>query len=310
MGCTTPLNCVLSKLTLPLELPSEIRACEQEEFHALSRPVPLLAFDMHPLQSPPMSQPYLSLEAELHDAFWEAEDDGSEVRLMAEFLTKHPGPALEIGAGSGRLMLALVLTGMEVEGLELSPDMRALGNIRAARLGLQPVVHAGDMTSWQASRRYAALLAPAFTLQLAADPEAALRHWHGMLANHGGLYLTVFLPYAELLGELPENQWYPDHQVILPDGREGVLETRHHLDRINQLLHREHRYSLTGDPPASHQSRQTIRWIEHEEMLALLTTTGFRLDRCILDFDSSLEATHPDDMEFDGILTYQASRAR
>ena len=46
-----------------------------------------------------MAQPYLSLEAELHDAFWEAEDDGSEVRLMAEFLKKFPGPALEIGAG-------------------------------------------------------------------------------------------------------------------------------------------------------------------------------------------------------------------
>ena len=255
-----------------------------------------------------MSQPYLSLEAELHDAFWEAEDDGSEVRLMADFLTEHPGPALEVGAGSGRLMLPLLLTGLEVEGLELSPDMRALGEIHAARRGLRPVVHAGDMTCWQARRRYAALLAPAFTLQLAADPAAVLRHWHGLLETHGGLYLTVFMPYAELLGDLAENQWYPDHQVILADGREGRLETRHRLDRPHQLLHREHRYTLTGDPPASHQSRQTIRWIEHEEMLALLAQTGFRLDRYILDFDPGREATHPDDTDYDGIVTYQASR--
>ena len=142
----------------------------------------------------------------------------------------------------------------------------------------------------------------------AADPAAALRHWHGMLETHGGLYLTVFMPYAELLGDLPENAWYPDHQVILPDGREGRLETRHRLDRQRQLLHREHRYSLSGTPPTTHQSRQTIRWIEHEEMLTLLAQAGFQLNRYSLDFADHPPATHPDDSEFDGILTYQASR--
>ncbi len=256
-----------------------------------------------------MSQPYLSLEAELHDAFWEAEDDASEVRLMAAFLLKHPGPALEIGAGSGRLMFALVQAGLEVEGLELSADMRALGEIRAARLGLKPVMHAGDMTCWQARRRYAAVLAPAFTLQLAADPAAALRHWRGMLENEGGLYLTVFMPYAELLGDLPQNTWYPDHQVVLADGREGRMETRHRLDREHQLLLREHRYWLSGEPPTTHQSRQTIRWIEHEEMLTLLARNGFRLDGYFLDFNTELAGIQPDDADYDGIVTYHATRS-
>lgn len=255
-----------------------------------------------------MSQPYLSLEAELHDAFWDAEDDESEVRLMADFLKQHPGPALEIGSGSGRLMFPLLQAGYQIEGLELSPDMRALGELRAARLGVNPVVHAGDMTHWDAGRRYATLLAPAFTLQLAADPEATLRHWHGLLENRGVLYLTVFMPYAELLGDLPENAWYPDHRVTLPDGREGLLETRHHLDRERQLLHREHRYSLSGDPPATHESSQTIRWIEHREMLGLLKSTGFQLVRYFLDFDPQRVVPDPDLVDFDGILTYLAVR--
>lgn len=255
-----------------------------------------------------MSQPYLSLEAELHDAFWEAEDDASEVRLMAAFLKKHPGPALEIGSGSGRLMFPLIQQGFDVEGLELSQDMRALGDVRAEKMGLKPTVHAGDMTTWSGGRKYASLLAPAFTLQLASDPAATLRHWHGLLENHGGLYLTVFMPYAELLGDLPENQWYPDHQVTLPEGRKGLLETRHKLDRTHQLLHREHRYSITGDPPLTHESRQTIRWIEHTEMLALLEESGFQIDRFFVDFDPGRVITDPDRVDFDGILTYQASR--
>ncbi len=255
-----------------------------------------------------MSQPYLSLEAELHDAFWEAEDDGSEVRLMAAFLKKFPGPALEIGAGSGRLMFPLVQMGLEVEGLELSRDMLELGKARAGKMGIQPVMHEGDMTDWSDGRKFAALLAPAFTLQLAADPEKTLRHWHRLLENHGGLYLTVFMPYAELLGDLPENEWYEDHQVTLADGRNGLLETRHRLDRKRQLLEREHRYSLSGNPPLSHHSRQTIRWFEHAETVSLLAGCGFRLDRFFVDFDPGRAVTDPDRIDFDGVLTYHATR--
>lgn len=258
-----------------------------------------------------MTQPYLSIEAELHDAFWEAEDDASELRLMADFLKRHPGPSLEIGSGSGRLMFPLLKAGFEIEGLELSPDMRALGAIRAKGLGVSPVVHAGDMTTWQPSRRYAALLAPAFTLQLAGDPEATLSRWHGWLENHGGLYLTVFMPYAELLGDLPEGVWYPDHQANLSDGRHGFLETRHQIDRARQLLHREHRYTLSGIAGAAgvhHQSRQTIRWIEHREMLDMLEKTGFSVQQYGLDFDPGNAPADPDSVDFGGVITYHATR--
>jgi SAM-dependent methyltransferase len=256
-----------------------------------------------------VGQPYLSLEAELHDAFWEAEDDGSEVRLMAGFLKSHPGVALEMGAGSGRLMLPLVKTGHEVEGLELSRDMLELGRARAAREGIRAVIHEGDMSSWNPGRKFSALLAPAFTLQLAADPAATLRHWHRLLENHGGLYLTVFMPYAELLGDLPENEWYRDHSVTLPDGREGLLETRHRLDRARQIVHREHRYSIAGDEALAHASTQDIHWLEHDQTLELLAGCGFHVGKFFVDFDPKRPVTHPDRMDFDGILTYHATRA-
>jgi len=255
-----------------------------------------------------VSQPYLSLEAELHDAFWEAEDEGSEVALMASFLESHPGKSLEIGSGSGRLMFPLVQMGLDVEGLELSQDMLALGESRARKLGIHPVVHEGDMTNWDDGRKFSALLAPAFTLQLAGDPEATLRHWHNLLDDGGGLYLTIFMPYAELLGDLPENKWYEDHRVTLPDGRLGFLETRHRLDRPRQLVEREHRYSISGSPPLTHHSRQTIRWIEHTQIIPLLNACGFRVDKFFVDFTPERPVTDPDRIDFDGILTYHATR--
>lgn len=255
-----------------------------------------------------MSQPYHSLEAELHDAFWDAEDYGSEIGLMSAFLKQHPGPALEIGAGSGRLMLPLLKMGFEIEGLELSEDMLDLGKHRAARMGLDPVIHQGDMCHWRGARCYASLLAPAFTLQLAEDPLAALRHWHSLLERGGGLYFTVFMPYAELLGDLPENEWYADHQATLPDGREGRLDTRHRIDRKKHLIHRDHRYTISGDPPLRHESRQSIRWIEHTEMLTLLEDAGFHTEAWFPDFDPTNPMIDPDRLDFDGILTYLATR--
>lgn len=255
-----------------------------------------------------MSQPYLSLEAELHDAFWDAEDDGSEVRLLDDFLKLYPGPSLEIGAGSGRLMAPLIQQGLEVEGLELSTDMLQLGRTRAEAAGLRMTIHEGNMDDWTGTRNYASVLAPAFTLQLASDPLHTLRHWHSLLAKNGGLYLTVFMPYAELLGDLPEGEWYPDHEATLPDGRLGTLETRHTLDHDQQILEREHRYSISGDPPLTHVSKQTIRWIEHPQMLELLKDSGFRVDRFFVDFDPSKKVDDPDQIDFDGILTYHATR--
>ncbi|RYD23762.1 MAG: class I SAM-dependent methyltransferase [Verrucomicrobiaceae bacterium] len=284
-----PVECVVSAGKIPASNPRP-RVCNPPSIPHL----------------PVMSQPYLSLEAELHDAFWDAEDDSSEVRLMETFLKRFPGPSLEIGAGSGRLMLTLVQKGLEVEGLELSRDMLDLGEKRAAKLGVHPVMHEGDMTTWRGPRKFASLLAPAFTLQLAPDPAEALKHWHSLLEDGGGLYLTVFMPYAELLGDLPENEWYDDHFVTLPDGREGLLETRHHLDHERRIVHREHRYTLSGDPPLTHLSRQSVRWIEHPEMLSLLTDCGFRVDRFYIDFDPSKHVADPNPIDFDGILTYEA----
>ena len=258
-----------------------------------------------------MSQPYHSLEAELHDTFWEAEDDASEVDLMADFLNRYPGPALEIGAGSGRLMFPLIQMGHEVVGLELSRDMLMLGEVRAAKMKVVAEIHEGDMGSWQSVRKFSALLASAFILQLAADPEAVLRHWHTWLENHGGLYLTVFMPYAELLGDLPENEWYEDHRATFKDGRVALLETRHRLDRPRQLVHREHRYSLeqlSGETPLVHASRQVIRWFEHGELLILLEKCGFRCEKFFLDFDPQRVVENPDAVDYDGILTYHFLR--
>jgi SAM-dependent methyltransferase len=239
----------------------------------------------------PAMSTYTSLEALLHDAFWAEEGEPAELALLDELLRENPGTALEIGSGSGRLLLPLLQKGHRVEGLEISSDMLDLCRAAAADLALDPVLHHGDMADFAPGRTYAALLLPAFTLQLAADPAAALAHFKTLLDPGGLLYLSVFIPLAELNRELPEGEWYDDHRTTLPDGRTAGVETRHRLDRKARVLDREHRYRLfhpDGSLEAEHASRQTLRWFTARQLRGLLAKAGFEPLHAVADFDPEL----------------------
>ncbi len=232
---------------------------------------------------------YTSLEALLHDAFWAAEGEPVELTFLDALLRDHRGPSLEVGCGSGRLLLPLLQKGHHVEGLDLSADMLALCRESAAALDLDPVLHHGDMAVFDPGRRYASLLLPAFTLQLAEDPAAVLEHLRGLLDENGVIYLSVFSPLAELHGELPEGEWYPDHETRLHDGRKAGVETRHRLDRRRRILFREHLYRLhDGEKPLEHRSRQTLRWFTPRQLRGMLAKAGFTPLHAMADFDEEI----------------------
>ena len=226
---------------------------------------------------------------------------------MADFLKNHPGTALEIGCGSGRLLLPLLADGHRIEGLELSPDMLAICHKRAAEMALEPVLHRADMSTWNPEYRFAALMAPAFTLQLAVDALGTLRHWRGWLNQGGGLYLTIFIPFSEIEGDQPVNTWYPDHEARLIDGRIAKIETRHQIDTTHKLLRREHRYNISGDP-REHESVQTLRWYEPEEITEIVEQAGFEVTRIFADFDPKAAVIDMEDPDFGGIITLHARR--
>ena len=234
---------------------------------------------------------YTSLEARLHDAFWAAADS-PELEWLGEILARHPGRALEAGCGSGRLLLPLLEKGHPVEGLDSSAEMLDLCRANAAARGLDPVLHHGDMATFSPDHPYDLILVPAFTLQLAADPAAVLSHFHTILRPGRLLYLTVFVPLAEIQRELPENEWYPDHRITLPDGSTASVETRHRIDRRERILHREHIYRLTGpDGTLEHACTEILRWFTPRTLARTLRDGGFRVTQAVADFDDSLPVT-------------------
>lgn len=242
----------------------------------------------------------------MHDFFWNAEGGPTELPLLLDFLRAHPGDSLEIGCGSGRLLLPLLEAGHSVEGLELSKDMLDLCRHNSSARGLSPALHHGDMSTFDPGRRYASILVPAFTLQLAEDPAAALARFAALLEPGGSIYLTTFLPLAEIEGDPPANEWYQDHEAMLPDGRHASVLTLHTIDLPHMTLHRRHRYAIIppdGQTPETHESSQTLRWFDLNGLDELLQAAGFQIRSVIADFDPEEEVT-PDSQ----ILTVHAGK--
>jgi SAM-dependent methyltransferase len=139
-----------------------------------------------------------SEEPELYDiAFgW---DLSEEVDWVVERLGPDCRRVLEPGCGSGRMLAALAERGLEVVGLDLSPEMVAYARLRLGDAG--EVVHA-DMTDFDLGRRFDVAVSLVSTVGL-LSPEGFEAHLDAM-ARHlepGARYLMqqgVFTPDADL----------------------------------------------------------------------------------------------------------------
>jgi len=230
---------------------------------------------------------YDQLEATLHDTFWEAEGAGVELSLLEKFLDSHSGTALELGCGSGRLMLPLLEKGYLIEGLDNSADMLQL--FRQHAEPQEPVIHHSDIRDFQTGATYSAITIPAFTLQLLpyADLPAILENIRRHLHPDGGLYITLFIPWAEITGDLEEGEEFLDHETYYPDGRCARCHTRFQIRRISQQLLREHRYELCsedGKVIETSNSTHDLTWLWPREVCKLLTDSGFSIQKMIGDF--------------------------
>jgi SAM-dependent methyltransferase len=121
-------------------------------------------------------------EAELYDiAFdWDVSDE-------ADWLVARLGArsVLEPGCGSGRMLVALADRGLEVVGIDRSPQMVELAR---KRLGGRGEVHEADMTDFDLGRRFDGAVCPINTL-LHLTPEELARHLD-CTARHTPRYLV------------------------------------------------------------------------------------------------------------------------
>jgi SAM-dependent methyltransferase len=146
--------------------------------------------------------------------FNEAEPD--ELAFYQGFIERDGQPALDLGCGTGRLLLPLVRAGLDVDGCDLSADMLALCRERAERDGLAPNLYQQAFHELDLPRTYRTIfICDSFGIGGNREQNMeALRRCGRQLAPGGVLVFNTYLPDDD-----PEswNSWLPDRRAALPE---------------------------------------------------------------------------------------------
>lgn len=240
-----------------------------------------------------MAKAYTGLEATYHELFWSQEGEDLELELLQKALKKGD-KHLEVGAGSGRHLIPLAQDGYDIVGIEPSTEMVKMAEEKISSLGLQTSIQLSDLEQYQAEEKFDAALFTSFTFQLFLETQSTLEKVSELLAPKGKVYFSCFIPWAEIVGELEEDNWYLDAEAKL-DGptKRARCWTKFQIDRLNLKLHRTHRYEISEKKKVQDQTKteHTLRWFTVPEIELFLEKAGYKLLNVFGDFDYDDEAS-------------------
>ena len=237
------------------------------------------------------------------------------VGFFVEMALEAAGPVLEIGCGTGRVLIPTARAGVEIVGMDSSSKMLA---VCGEKLELEPEevrsrvrLAKGDMRYFDLNKRFHLVTIPFRPFQhllSSEDQMSCLACVHKHLVDQGKLVLDVFNPslphlagkadITELMGEEPE--------FLMPDGRR-VLRRHNILSRdwFNQVQDLEVLYEV-GHPDGHEERlvhRLRMRYLFRFEAEHLLARCGFQVEALYSGYDKS-----PYGSKYPGELIFVARR--
>ena len=220
------------------------------------------------------------------------------------------GPVLEIGCGTGRVLIPTARAGVEIVGLDLSSAMLAICRHKLAEepadVRARVALVEADMRDFQLRREFALATMPFRPFQhliTVEDQIGCLETIHRHLAPGGRLILDLFNPSLPFLVDESRSGEYGDEpEFIMPDGRRVVRRFRNaRRDWLVQVQDVELIYYVTH--PDGRQERLVhafpMRYLFRYEAEHLLARCGFRIEALYADYDRRpYGTTYPGELIF------------
>lgn len=199
-------------------------------------------------------------------------------------------PALDVGCGTGRIVLDFLAEGVDIDGVDNAPEMLAICRDKAEKLGLSASLFEQAMETLDLPRRYRTLLVPSSSFQLVTDPRAAaetMRRFFRLLEPGGALIMPFSFAWQE--GQPLETEWDLVFEKTRPE--DGATVRRWAKERYtpgNRQWHTEDRYEVVREgiviATEHHRRSPAGRWYTQAQAVELYRDVGFTDVRLLREF--------------------------
>lgn len=243
---------------------------------------------------------YKGLMAEAWDVLRGNTSNWADRFFYLKVIQEYGQPVLDIGCGTGRLLLDYLQQGIDIDGVDNSPDMLAICQQKAHQLRLRPNLYEQYIETLDLPRQYQIILIPSSSLQLIIPPAQVtqtMKRLHAHLLPWGWLVASIMTLWQE--GERLESEW--EKTVVREE--DGVTFRRVSWSRFDPKEGCEHTEDLyqklvNGQVIAEelHHRSPATRSYTQLQIKTLFIQAGFENVQLRRDF--TFEPSQPEDSLF------------
>jgi SAM-dependent methyltransferase len=222
-----------------------------------------------------------------------------DVAFFVEMARRSSGPVLEVGCGTGRVLLPTARAGIEITGLDSSSSMLSVCREKLSRspqdVQAKVQLFQADMRQFDLGREFYLITIPFRPFQhliTVEDQLSCLNCLHRHLAHEGRLILDLFNPSLKfLVDDEASIEMLDVPEFVMPDGRKVA---RYHRiasrDLFNQIQEVELIYYVTHTDGRVERLLHVfpMRYLFKFEVEHLLARCGFQVEHVYADYDWSL----------------------
>jgi SAM-dependent methyltransferase len=255
------------------------------------------------------------LKAELYDKlsseFYDYHAKRGDVKFYVDFAIDCAGPVLELGCGTGRILIPTARAGVLITGLDKSNEMlkicrKKLENEPPEVIDRVKLV-CGDIRNFDLGSKFSLAtitFGPFNNLVSVEEQISCLNCIRRHLRNNGALLFDVYYPNSRELsiGEEGAEGFTEKTPFVMPDGRSVIWGIRYSsVDPNRQVINEELFYNIHY--PDGHEERivypEALRYFFRFEVEHLLARTGFRTESVYADFDKEpFGSKYPSELVF------------
>ena len=239
-------------------------------------------------------------DGELYDILLGDLDYG--VEFYTGLAKRAAGPVLDIGCGTGRVMLPCLQSGLDIDGLDMSEPMLARLRGSAAKLGLLPRFYHADMSDFRLPRQYALIMIPfnTFTHNLTQETQIrCLERCREHLLRGGMLVFDGAFPGLQWIGAQQNCRVLEGERTDPRTGRTLRMFDTRSFDRVRQVQHsitEVESVGADGSVELLQRSEFDMRWLYKEEAALLLRHTRYAHWEISGDFEGRPLTQETDEM--------------